>query len=208
MIKTILFDVDGVLINTFEGNRRDYNQTLEGFGKKPLSKKEYVQFYSWPAKKVLAHLLPEKSEKERDRIISEGLLKISPTHYKYDKISPHAKAVLSKLSGRFKLGIVTSRVTPKILKFFRIIDYFDAIVCLPDVKNHKPHPEPIHLALKRLDVRPKEAIYIGDAQSDADAARGAGVKVIIYRNPKVKGDFNITDFREIPRIVEKLNRHK
>ncbi|HJW97114.1 MAG TPA: HAD-IA family hydrolase [archaeon] len=205
MIKAVLFDVDGVLIDTKEGNRMSYNHTLKALGKKPLSRKEYTMFYAWPAKRVFAQLLPEKSEKEIAEIINNGMLNIVPKYYKYDKLNPHVAETIEKLTGEFMLGVVTNRVTSDILDFFNIRDYFGAVICLPDVKNHKPHPEPINLALKRLKVRPEEAVYVGDAVSDAEASKAAGVKVIIYRNPGVKGDYNIRDFGEILKIVEKLN---
>jgi phosphoglycolate phosphatase len=205
MIKAVLFDVDGVLIDTLEGNRKTFNRVFEKFGRKPMNTGEYKNFYFVPAKNIYAHFFPEKNEKEIDEMVEYGV-SIAPEFFKYDKTYPHVVETLENLKKRSKLGIVTSRVTPLILEFFRIIKYFDTIICLPDVKNHKPHPEPILLALKRLKVRPEEAVYVGDALSDFQAGKAAGVKVIIYRNPEVKGDYNITDFREIPGIIERLNQ--
>ena len=205
MIRSVIFDIDGVLINTLEGNRRFFNSILRELGKKPMSREEYAKFYSWTSKRVIDHFLPEKSEDEIDKIISNAL-KNRPKYFKYDKLNPHVAATLKELKSQFKLGIVTNRITPVILEHFKIMKYFDEIVCLPDVKKHKPHPEPILLALKKLETNPEEALYVGDVQSDANAGNSAGVKVIIYRNPLAKGDFNITDFREIEEIANKMKR--
>jgi HAD superfamily hydrolase (TIGR01549 family) len=205
MIKAVLFDVDGVLIDTFEGNRRTFNHVLEKLGRMPISENEYRRFYYRPAKDIFAYRFPEKTPGEIEKIMGE-FFHIVQRFFRYDKLYPDARETLKVLRKDFRLGVVTNRRTPDILDFFRIKDYFGAIICLPDVRNHKPHPEPINLALKRLKIKPEEAVYVGDAASDAEASKAAGVKVIIYRNPEVRGDYNIMDFGEIPKIVEKLNK--
>jgi HAD superfamily hydrolase (TIGR01509 family) len=207
MIKAILFDVDGVLIDTLESNARSYSHDFELLGGKPITPEEYKKFYHLPARVMFKRFFPEKSDQEIERII---MTKTERTvrFFKYAKLFPGVMDTLENMKKHFMLGIVTSRMNPKILDYFSIKSLFQEIVCLSDVKNHKPHPEPVHLALERLKTKPEEAVFVGDAQSDLDASRGAGVKVIIYRNSKVKGDFNITDFRDIPKIIERLNGKK
>jgi HAD superfamily hydrolase (TIGR01509 family) len=205
MIKAVLFDVDGVLLDTLEANTKAYNYDFRMLGGKPITVQEYRKFYHLPARKIFKRFFPEMTDQKREEIIASRTERTS-RFFRYAKLNPGVMDALESLKKHFILGIVTSRMNPKILDHFAIKGFFRAIVCLSDVRNHKPHPEPINLALKRLKVRSKEAVYIGDAQSDADAARGAGVKVIIYRNPEVKGDYNIRDFREIPGTVEKLNK--
>lgn len=204
MIKAVLFDVDGVLIDTFEGNRRTFNHVLEKLGRKPISREEYRRFYYRPAKDIFTYRFPEKTPHEIEGIMAE-FFHIVQRFFKYDKLNPQVQEILITLKKDFRLGIVTNRRMPDILAFFNIRNYFEAIVCLPDVKNHKPHPEPVHLALKKLKVRPEEAVYVGDAVSDLEAGKAAGVKVIIYSNPEVRGDYNVTDFREILKIIGKIN---
>lgn len=204
MIKAVLFDVDGVLIDSLEGNARIFSYDLQRLGGKPISAEEYRRFYFMSAKSVLRHFFPEKTDQELEDAIAEGL-KVYPRFFKYMKLNANVLQTLEKISRNLRLGIVTNRINPDILDYLKIRHYFSAIVCLPDVKNTKPHPEPINLALKRLKAIPEEAVYVGDSPSDLEAGKAAGVKVIIYRNPSVKGDYNIKDFREIPKIVEKLN---
>ena len=203
MIKAILFDVDGVLIDTLDGNRKTFNHVLEEIGAKPLSAQEYRRFYFRPARKVFAALLPQKSGQEIEEIINT-FLPITSDYFKFDKVNPHVVETLDALKP-FRMGVVTNRLNADILDFFHLKGYFQAVVCFSDVKNHKPHPEPVQLALSKLGVRPEESIFIGDAQSDLEAAKGAGVRTAIYRNPDVMGDWNVTDFREIPKIVERQN---
>jgi pyrophosphatase PpaX len=80
-----------------------------------------------------------------------------------------------------RLGIVTAkrRVTVD-LAFARVPlgPYFDAIVTSEQTERHKPHPEPIRLALERLGAEPGDAAYVGDSPFDMRAARAAGVRAI------------------------------
>ena len=80
-----------------------------------------------------------------------------------------------------RLGIVTAkrRVTVD-LAFARLPlqRYFDTVVTSEQTVRHKPHAEPILLALDRLGGRPEQAAYVGDSPFDMGAARAAGVKAV------------------------------
>ena len=207
MIKAVLFDVDGVLIDSAEGNARYYNHVFQKFGKKPISIEEYKKnFYNLSSRKVFELFFPEKTEAEREEIAKYGST-IIRDFFRYIRLNPGAAETLESLRKGFRLGIVTSRKTVEILDHLRIRDYFEVIVGYHDSSNHKPHPDPIHAALEKMKIKPEEAVYAGDALSDVQAGKAAGVKVIIYRNPEVKGDFNIRDLKEITGIVEGLNKH-
>jgi HAD superfamily hydrolase (TIGR01509 family) len=206
MIRAVLFDVDGVLLDTLESNTRAYNHDFIRLGGREITVDEYRKLFHLPARNMFRKFFPEMSEQEIEEIIISRAERTSQ-FFKYAKLNPGVLDALKALKKSYVLGVVTSRMTPKILDHFAITGFFQVIVCLQDVKNHKPHPEPILLALERLKIRPEEAVYVGDAASDAEAAREAGVKSIIYRNPEVKGDWNISDFGEIVGIVEKANRN-
>jgi HAD superfamily hydrolase (TIGR01509 family) len=206
MIRAVLFDVDGVLLDTLESNTMAYNHDFALLGGKTMTVDEYKGFYHLPAKKMFKKFFPGKSDEEIEEIVISRIEKASQ-FFKYAKLNPGVMDTLKVLKENFKLGVVTSRMNPKILDYFSITGFFQTIVCLSDVKNHKPHPEPLLLALERLDLKPEEAIYVGDAHSDMEAGKAAGMEVIIYRNPDVRGDYNITDFGDIRKIVEMLNKN-
>jgi pyrophosphatase PpaX len=88
------------------------------------------------------------------------------------------RGVLAALRERgLRLGLVSSRrgqTLPRYLRRLRL-GAFDVVVALEDVRQPKPSPEPVLLALKRLGADPGEAVYVGDTPIDAAAARGAGV---------------------------------
>jgi pyrophosphatase PpaX len=77
-----------------------------------------------------------------------------------------------------RLGIVTAKRRQTVeLAFARLpIEHlFETVVGGDETERHKPDPAPLLLALDRLDARPDEAVYIGDAPFDVKAARAAGV---------------------------------
>jgi len=83
-----------------------------------------------------------------------------------------------------RLGIVTAKRHATVeLAFARLPlrDYFEVIVGADDTERHKPHPDPILVALERLGARPEEAVYVGDSPFDVGAARAAGVHAIGVR---------------------------
>jgi pyrophosphatase PpaX len=83
-----------------------------------------------------------------------------------------------KREGR-RLGVVTSKRRVGIELAFtalpELADLFDVSVATGDTERHKPHPDPILLALERLQAPPEDAAYVGDSPFDVQAAKAAGV---------------------------------
>jgi pyrophosphatase PpaX len=83
-----------------------------------------------------------------------------------------------KAEGR-KLGIVTAKrhrtVALALDRFPALANVFDVVVGFEDTDRHKPDPDPVLLAVEKLDGAPSEAVYVGDSPFDIGAARAAGV---------------------------------
>jgi pyrophosphatase PpaX len=80
-----------------------------------------------------------------------------------------------------RLGIVTAKRRKTVeLAFARLpIEHlFETVVGGDETEHHKPHPEPLLLALERLGARPEEAAYVGDAPFDVKAANAAGLYAV------------------------------
>lgn len=86
--------------------------------------------------------------------------------------------LLTELKARgAKLAVVTSKSHETVKMAFEVIPiehYFDAVITTDDTDNHKPHPQPLQLAMRRLDLAPDECIYIGDSPFDIKAGHAAG----------------------------------
>lgn len=85
------------------------------------------------------------------------------------------------------LAICSSRGRPTLDGFvstFHLEGYVSMIVSANDVQHHKPHPEPVQMILKQLDVSPAEALVVGDASYDILMGRNAGCRTcgVTYGN--------------------------
>lgn len=100
-------------------------------------------------------------------------------HEEFIREYPGIEDVLSRLKARAaRLGIVTSKSRETVNMAFESIPiehYFDTVIATDDTDNHKPHPQPLQLALRRLDLAPDEAVYIGDSPFDIKAGQAAGM---------------------------------
>ena len=77
-----------------------------------------------------------------------------------------------------RLAIATSRANQEVdadPNLTPILPLFEARACVEDTEAHKPDPAPIVHCLKRMNLRPEDALYVGDSPTDAQSAHAAGV---------------------------------
>ena len=102
-------------------------------------------------------------------------------------LSKNVIEMLSALEGSHNMAIVSSAVKGDILDALtrnNIVHHFSAIIGVHEVKNYKPHPEPIYSAMSFLEAKPENSIMIGDSRKDIEAANNAGVDSILYYPPE------------------------
>ena len=209
MIKVVLFDIDGVLLDSLEGNTRFLEDLIVSFGyKKPPREKLLKTFYMsmFDAIKLLTNETDDRVKEIWDR----GHTFQYPLELV--KVPEHTVEVVNQLKRSYKVGIVTSRIKARMDKVFaatKMTGLFKIIVTYEDTKKHKPHPEPLLLAAKKLNAKPSDAVYIGDSEYDLAAARSAGMKFIFYSKKRMKGaDARLEAFKEIPGAIEQINKQK
>lgn len=175
MIKTILFDFDGTLVDTNELIYHSFAYTFKKFGYS-FSKEEIMQFNGPPLAQTFSELNPELAD-DMIRTYREHNHKY---HEQYVKLFPNVKETLEVLKEKgFELGVVTAKMREGVelgMEITGIGPYFDTIVTIDDVIHPKPHPEPVKKALERLDAEPETAIMVGDNYHDIVAGNKAGTK--------------------------------
>ena len=132
----------------------------------------------------------------------------------YVKIDEDAEAVLRKLHGKYKLGIVSNFAIPecviKLLKGNKIYELFDVVVVSGAVNKRKPHAEIFEGALKMLSVTASEAVFVGDTvDADVEGPKAIGMKVVYIErrvqkeSEKFCPDQTIKSLHELPPALER-----
>jgi len=178
-LKAILFDLDGVLIDSLDRQHQVFNEIRENFKLKPITKEEF--------KKKLWGFSLETNGKNyfKDHDIKEVRKQYNASvdkNLEKSRAFPNVEKVLKKIKeNKLKIGLVTNTVrqrTIKDLELNKIKEYFDVIVTADDVENPKPYPDPVLKACEELNVMPDEVIFVGDTKNDYKAGKSAGCFVV------------------------------
>ena len=197
-VKAVLFDMDGVLVDSINAWFYVYNDSLKHFGLKELSKEEFSKGFGSPIEHDIKNNFIGKTVKE----VAESFDRYFKRRKGLVKIFPQSKKVLENLEKRkIKLALLsnsTKFIVLSILKHHKIHKYFDVIVAMEDVKRRKPAPDMILKACKKLGVKPINAIIVGDTQNDMIAGKRAGCVTVGY---KINGDYGINNLKEIEKFI-------
>lgn len=209
IIKCVLFDLDGTLLNTNSLVVESFKHTVRQHLRREIAAEELYAHFGEPLIDIMRRLSPEQAE-VMVTTYREFNLK------KHDELAapfPGAAEILADLNGRgYRLGVVTSKIrhmAERGLKLFGLDRWLDLLVGFEDTARHKPHPEPINIALDRLTAHPNEVIMVGDSPFDLECARNAGVlsaavKWSVHPPEKLlacKPDFVLNNFYELPEII-------
>lgn len=195
-IKLVLFDKDGVLIDSFKNDMLAYNSMLVKFGKKPLGKKEYIKSCWGPSVDECVKNSFGKISKKKKEEVEDYYHKKRIDLIRYAKIYPNVKGVLKRLkAGGYRTGVITGTFTEtakKMLEKVGLAKYFD-IVLGGDAAKPKPSPDPILKACKVIGIKPSETAYIGDNIEDVKAGKAAGCLTIAITNSHTKNYLKSAD---------------
>jgi pyrophosphatase PpaX len=173
MIKAIIFDVDGVLLDSFEANFELFKNLMLKAGYKPPTREEYRALFHRTLRDTVQILTGLKDETEIKKICDLVEIVDGPSPI----ISPGVVETIKILSEKYALAIATSRIKAYAYEppLNTLEHYFKATVAYEDTENHKPDPEPLILAAKQLGADLAECVYVGDVENDMKAARAAGM---------------------------------
>ncbi|MEH7236626.1 pyrophosphatase PpaX [Bacillus sp. JJ1562] len=176
-INTLLFDLDGTLIDTNELILQSFLHTFETyFPDRRFTREEILPFNGPTLHESFSSVDPDRAEE----MIAEYR---RFNHEKHDELVTEFPGVFDTIKTLkekgYKIGVVTTKIRKIVnmgLKLTELDQFFDVVVTLDDVKNPKPDPEPVLLALKLLGSAPEEAIMIGDNYQDIVAGQNAGTQ--------------------------------
>jgi beta-phosphoglucomutase len=220
LIKGILFDLDGVIVDTLHYHWLAWNRVFQERGGE-VNKLTVLLHEGRTSKEFLPILMKEAGvhipEPEREKIIEEkrryyrSIAKI--------KLYPGALDTIKELK---KLGIKCALVTGSAKKNMEKAltkeeqGLFDLIVTADDTSKGKPNPIPYNIAREKLGLKRKECLVVENSPLGIQSAKKAGIRCVAVTTTLSKeqlleacancrgADFYISNLRELPELIKKL----
>ncbi|WP_309091133.1 pyrophosphatase PpaX [Domibacillus sp.] len=175
-ITTLLFDLDGTLINTNELIVQSFLHTLNHYFPNQYEREDVYPFMGPPLIDTF-----EALDKERTMEMVNHYRAFN--HEKHDALVTEFEGVYETIrtlhENGYKMAIVSTKIHETVLKGLKLTNldpFFDVVIGLDDVEHAKPHPEPVQKALAALGSKPEEAIMVGDNYHDIEGGKNAGVQ--------------------------------
>jgi pyrophosphatase PpaX len=176
-IRTVLFDLDGTLIDSLRLILDSYHHTLAQHGFPARTDTEWLKGVGTPLRVQLA-----------DWQDDPGTLEAMIATYREYNLEHHDRMVtvypgvldsVREIKARgLQTGLVTSKNRHGALRGLSLVGLealMDMLVCADEVTNPKPHPEPVLKAVSLLGADPATTVYVGDSVHDMSSGRAAGV---------------------------------
>ena len=192
-IDTLLFDLDGTLIDTNELIIKSFLHTLEHYRPGEYTREHVLEFIGPPLADSFLKVEPERV----DEMIQHYR---AFNHEMHDELVEEYEGVYETIEQLHKQGYKMAIVTTKIrktammgLKLTGLDQFFDVVIGLDDVENAKPDPEPLIKALNQLGSKKESAMMIGDSHSDVLAGKNLGIPTAVV-GWSIKGEEKIRTF--------------
>lgn len=176
--KAVLFDLDGTLANTFPLIVTAWNAAVSPHTGRSYTAAEVVSRFGIPDVAMIRRELPGPASEQAVK----SFLSYYETQHDQIQLFEGVTELLNLLKrNNNRLAIVTGkggRCTEITVEKLNWKPLFDAVVHGEDTPHQKPHPEPLLIACRRLEVDPTTCIFVGDSPADINAARAAGMPSI------------------------------
>ena len=177
-LRTVLFDLDGTLIDSIRLILDSYHHTLTQHGLPARTDEDWLKGVGTPLSVQFAEW----------RVVPETLEALMATYREYN-LKHHDRmvtvypgvvdAVREIKAASIQTGLVTSKNRQGALRGLKLVGLealMDILVCADEVTNPKPHPEPVEKAVALLGADPAATVYVGDSVHDMVSGRAAGVR--------------------------------
>jgi len=180
-VRAILFDIDGTLIDTVELITQALNYTYCKHLGIELPKEELRRLIGLPLKAQMHYLDERVGHPVDHEAMERDERDYYERHRALERVLPEVVEAVREAHRRgYRVALVTSKNREElssVLPRLNLDSVVDTVISADDSPRPKPAPDPVLSALQRLQVRPDEAVFIGDTVFDITSGRAAGVQV-------------------------------
>lgn len=180
MVKAIITDFDGTLVDTFEANLRAYQKAFQEVGLN-LTAERYRECFGYRYDRFMQEM------GVTDKTIADSIKELKKKYYPeyFEYLKPNI-ALINLIAGIKKMGGKTAIASTarkenlmNVISYLGIAHHFDLIFAGIDVKKGKPDPEIYLKSMAALGVTPDETVIFEDSQVGIDAAKASGASYMI-----------------------------
>lgn len=209
MIKAVLFDLDGTLLDSAPDLVATLNQLRSDIGLAPLPVAELRQFVSRGALGLIGAGMPGCDEETLGRWRGTFLRHYAENSFVDTRPFDGVESLLSVLkSNGIPWGIVTNKLEYLTLPIIEKVGWsseVSAVICGDSVGKSKPHPEPVLAACELIGVSPAQTLMVGDDQRDVEAGLRAGCPTALAMYGYAACECRFEVIEDTPRINSPLD---
>jgi len=182
--KVVIYDCDGVMLDSIESNYVFYDSIMAHLGRPKLDRndiKSRTVLHTYSFTNVMNYFFQDDPQADEAMTFAKTIRYRDLVQYM--RMEDGFKETLDQIREHVSLAICTNRATSMemIIEDFGLEGYFSCIMTAGKVTFPKPHPEPLLKVLEHYGIEPGEALFIGDAEVDRQSAEGAGIPFIAYK---------------------------
>ncbi len=192
----VIFDCDGVIVDSRESNTVFYNRVLEHFNLPPMTPEQEKFCFMATAMQALLHIVPPHLHTQISYVTSEvvnyhrdimPMLRLQPGFVDFIDYLRDKQVRMAVHTNRRLEGIQT------VLDIFGLPSYFDPVVAA-DTAAPKPSPEGALRICATWQTPPETVLFVGDSEHDKETAQGAGVVFAAFNGGALRGQITATDY--------------
>lgn len=185
MMSAVVFDFDGVIVDSEPLHLRAYQEVLAAHGATLTADEYYSTYLGYNDEDMIRFVARDRGwnfdEQQIEALVAEKMRVFDDIIATTDTLYPGARACIERLAGAFPLGIASGALPHEIramLDRAGLLHHFRFIVGSGDTPNSKPAPDPYLRAAELHAVPPQACVAIEDSRWGLESARTAGMKTI------------------------------
>jgi len=213
MIKLIMFDLDGTLVDSGIDITNALNHALFPYGFPELTKGQTISLVGEGVTRLIEKVVGSDDRPRRDAVLQRFIDYYAEHLTDATRPYPGVVRTIAKLSDRRK-AVISNKMeslSRRLLADLGLLGYLDIVLGGDSIDEKKPSPLPLFHVMNLVNAAPEESVIVGDSSLDIEAGKAAGVTTVAvsYGFRAVEtlrdADFIIDAMEELPALLERLD---